>query len=245
MTRYVLPEDPSIAALAADIRVAIASHWAHRAEAELRVAKAFEALRPRLAGVGAAPPVLALADKAIDDERRHSALCTELASRYRGEAVLAASTGAAPLPEFGSGDEATEVALVVLGMCAVNESIASEWIRSSYRLATAPTAIYANREHLQDEIDHARLGWAHLATLDAEVLRRVRKFVPRVLEVNVAEWKKRDANLPPSGVPSHGHPSERDEIEIIDAAVRDVVLPGLALLDLGRRARPGNLPILP
>lgn len=229
-----LPEDPTIDALSPELRAAIAAHWNHRALSEARVALAFEALRPRLTAQGADAAVLALVDKAVLDERRHSALCTQLEARYRGAHAAPPDVQSAPLPDFATGDEALEVALLVLGMSCINESIASEWIRSCWRVASAPTAIYANREHLQDEIDHARLGWAHFASaaVSSELKARVRLWVPRVLDANVREWRRRDAHLPEGGLHAHGHLGATEHDEVIDAAVRDVVLPGLALVGL-------------
>lgn len=228
--RIELPDDETIELLPDASRRAIAGHWLHRASAELGVAVAFEALRPRLRGVGAAEVVLALADKAIDDERRHGELCARLAARYLGEGVDVPDARGGALPDFGTVDEPTEVALIVVGMCCINESVASEWIRSCWQLATAPTALAANKAHLQDEIDHARLGWAHLASeaVSPSLRKTLRAWAPRLLRVNVAEWKKRDAHLPEEGIPAHGHLGWADHDEVIDAAVRDVVIPGLA-----------------
>jgi hypothetical protein len=227
--RIELPDDDTIDLLAEPARRAIAGHWLHRASAELGVAVAFEALRPRLKDVGAAAAVLALADKAIDDERRHGELCVRLAARYLGEEVSTPAPRDAVLPDFGTGDEPTEVALITTGMCCINESVASEWIRSCWQLATSPLALAANKAHLQDEIDHARLGWAHLASdaVGPALKKTLRSWAPRLVRVNVAEWKKKDEHLPAEGIPSHGHLSAADHEDVIDAAIRDVVLPGL------------------
>jgi hypothetical protein len=230
-----LPDDPSIERLAEATRRAIASHWLRRAAAERSVAVAFEALRPRIRAVGAADIVLALIAKAIDDERRHGDLCVRLAERYQGEPVVSPDARDGTLPNFGTGDERLEVTLTVVGMCCVNESIASEWIRSCWRVATAPIALAANKAHLHDEIDHARLGWAHLASdaVSAVTKRELQAWTPRLLRVNVAQWKRVDDALPEEGVPAHGHLSRRDNEDVIDAAVRDVVLPGFAHVGIG------------
>lgn len=229
-----LPHDPTIERLSAETRRAIGGHWIHRASAELSVAVAFEALLPRLRDVGAADVVLALAAKAIDDEQRHGELCVRLAERYLGTQVETPAPRDGTLPEFGTRDEPMEVALITLGMCCINESIASEWIRSCWNAATAPTAIAANRHHLRDEIDHARLGWAHLgsAAISAPLRQTLRSWAPKLLAVNVAQWKKPDAHLPPEGIPAHGHLASAENDEVIDAAVRDVVVPGFAHVGL-------------
>lgn len=231
-------EDLAIDRLSEVERKAIAAHWLHRARAELSVAISFRLLRPRLKDVGAADVVLMLADKAIEDEQRHGELCARLAARYLGSDDISMPTPRdGTLPDFGTNDEVMETALLTIGMCCINESIASEWIRSCWQIATAPTALVANKAHLQDEIDHARLGWAHLASsaVSATLKRRLAPWIPRVLEVNVAQWKTPDEHLPVDGIPAHGHLSLRDNADVIDAAVRDVVLPGLAHVGLIQR----------
>jgi hypothetical protein len=231
---FELPEDDTIDRLSDPIRRAIAGHWLHRASAELSVAVAFEALLPRLREVGAAGVVITLAEKAIVDERRHGELCARLAARYRGEVVATPEPRGGALPDFGTGDEPLEVALLTLGMCCINESIASEWIRSCWKAATSPLAAGANKHHLHDEIDHARLGWAHLQSSNVTPALRasLRPWVPKLIAVNVAEWKKPDAFLPADGVPAHGHLSTADNDAAIDAAVRDIIRPGLAHVGL-------------
>lgn len=231
---FTLPDDPTIERLSDDARTRIGAHWIQRASAELSVAVAFEALLPRLRDVGAARIVLDLGVKAIDDERRHGALCVRLAERYLGIRVDTPAPRDGELPDFGTRDEPTEVALVTMGMCCINESIASEWIRSCWDVATASTAIAANRHHLRDEIDHARLGWAHLGStaIGAPLRSSLRAWVPRLIAANVAQWKKADENLPPEGIPAHGHLSASDNDEVIDAAVRDVVVPGFVHVGL-------------
>jgi hypothetical protein len=217
-----------------DLRARISRHWLHRSAAERGVSVAFTHLRPRLVAVGVADPVLALVDKAIDDERRHADLCVRLASQYAGSDQPAPPPRFDGLPDFGTNDERLEVALIVTGMCCINESIASEWIRSCWQAATAEIAATANREHLKDEIDHARLGWAHLASehVGAHLRQRIAQRVPKMIEVNVAEWKKPDEHLPASGIRAHGHLSREENDAVIDAAVRDVVVPGFELLGM-------------
>jgi hypothetical protein len=229
-----LPDDPSVDALPGALRDAIGRHWALRAAAELGVARAFVALRPRLADVGAVPVVLALADKAIDDEQRHGELCARLAGRYLGAAVTLPAPRFDGMPDFGSGDEPLEVALTVLGSCCINESIAASWLRACFSASTSPVARAANKHHLADEIDHARLGWAHFASraVTDDLRRRLRPFLARSLEVNVAAWREPDPCLPLEGVPEHGHLGAEAHRRAIAEGVDEVVLPGLAEVGL-------------
>src|SRR5262245_19966904 len=100
-----LPDDPSIELLSEPVREAVTSHWLHRAASERSVAVAFEQLSARLRGVRAVDTVVSLAEKAIDDERRHGDLCVRLARRYRGADVPDPEPRAGDLPDFSSGDE--------------------------------------------------------------------------------------------------------------------------------------------
>lgn len=235
MGLLALPDDPSVDALPDALREAIGHHWVERAAAELGVACAFEALRPRLADVGGEPVVLALAAKAIDDERRHGELCVRLASRYLGRAVTSPTPRFDGMPDFGTGDEPLEVALTVLGSCCINESIASTWLRACFLASRSAVARGANKHHLEDEIDHARLGWAHFASraVDERLRERVRPFLARSIEVNVAAWNAPDRFLPLEGVPEHGHLGRAAHLAAVAEAVREVVEPGLGEVGLG------------
>src|SRR5207302_5779 len=60
--------------------------WAFRARLEETAVARFSRLGERLESVGAQPEVLALARKAVGDERRHAALCADMANAYGGPA---------------------------------------------------------------------------------------------------------------------------------------------------------------
>jgi hypothetical protein len=85
------------------------------------------------------------------------------------------------------------------------------------RTATAPTAIFANRVDLRDEIDHARLGWAHFAGRAVTPPQRLalRSWSPAVVRVNVAQWKTPDRFLPLDGIPAQGHLSQAEQEEVV------------------------------
>jgi hypothetical protein len=215
------------------MKEALSKHWLERAAAESSVAIGFDKLLPRLRAIGAAPVVLELTEKAIDDETRHARGCVELASSYAGRALEAPPPRATELPVFRTEDEALECALIVLGTCCINESIACEWLRASWLAATDPASKDANRLHLKDEIDHARLGWAYFATLDPARKRHIAEhWLDRMIAVNVAEWKKADKHLPADGIAELGHLAQTISERVIDEAVASVVRPGFAHVGL-------------
>jgi len=224
--------------ISAEHRRAIAEHWRRRARSELEVGRAFAAMAPLLASRGADATVVRLLERGARDEQRHAALCMELASTYAGEPLEPPFIVDVPLPTFGERDPDLEIALLVSGMCCINETIATAWLSSCLSAATEPIAVAANRAHLRDEIDHARLGWAHLASraVSPEIRDALAARLPALLAANLPGWERADALLPDEGIPEHGHPSTTTSRRVVHDAVRDVVLPGFAFVGVDSRA---------
>jgi len=222
--------DPSVAALTRAQRTAIAGHWKHRAKSELQVGRAFAAMVPLLRERRASGAVLDRLERGAEEEIRHSEICARLAETYGGEAVDRPRIDSVPLPRFEVGDEDLELALLVAGMCCVNETIATAWISACLAAAETPLAQMANRIHLTDEIEHARVGWAHLASdaVGDATRRALGPCLPRLLEANAPGWERDDPALPPEGVPAQGHLPNAVSRRVFVDAVRDLVLPGFA-----------------
>ena len=222
--------DPSVAALSSAQRAAIAGHWKHRARSELQVGRAFAAMVPLLREQRASSAVLDRLERGAEEEERHSEICARLAETYAGEAVARPKIDSVPLPRFEVGDEELELALLVAGMCCVNETIATAWIGACLSAAEAPLAVMANRIHLYDEIEHARVGWAHLASdaVSDATRRALGPCLPRLIEANAPGWERDDPSLPPEGVPAQGHLPFETSRRVFADAVADLVLPGFA-----------------
>jgi hypothetical protein len=222
--------DPSVAALSTAQRVAIAGHWKHRARSELQVGRAFAAMVPLLRERGASAAVLDRLERGAEEEVRHSEICARLAETYAGEEVVRPRIDSVSLPRFDVGDDDLETALLVAGMCCVNETIATAWISACLAAAQTPLAMMANRIHLHDEIEHARVGWAHLASEAVSDATRAAlgPCLPRLLEANAPGWERDDASLPAEGVPEQGHLPVAVSRRVFIDAVSDLVLPGFA-----------------
>jgi hypothetical protein len=219
-------DDPSVAALDAATRSAIAQHWTRRARAELEVGRAFSAMARRLDG-HAAPTVVTMLASSADEEVLHSGICVRLAETYAGATIDAPQIESVPLPAFGYDDDRElEDALLVAGQCCINETIATAWLSACRAIATSPLAIAANRFHLQDEVTHARIGWAHLAQTSAKARSKLASLLPALLAANLPHWEAADPSLPEDGVPSHGLLGVERTREVVRAAVHDLVLPG-------------------
>jgi hypothetical protein len=221
-------DDRSVDALTDVERDGLARHWSRRAQSERRIGSAFANLLPRMRAAGAAPIVLERLALASGDEHRHSEICRLLASHYAGRALPELEPEAAPLQHFGSGDERVELALLVAGTCCINEALATVFLRESLRAARTPLAREANRLHLREEINHARLGYAHLASSQLDVERRalLGEHLPYLLAANVPLWLAPDPFIPEAGIADHGQPARSVLNGAIVRAVRELVLPG-------------------
>lgn len=224
-----MTSDPSIDALDASLRAGLGAYWEERARSELRVSEAFRLLGDELATTGVSDVVRDLVARTIEDELRHSELCRRLAERYAGRDVAPPRIEPVTLPAFEGADPDLRSALHVMALSCINETIAASWLSGCLALTTAPLAREANREHLREEITHARLGWAHLASSHVAKATRVGlgNWLGRLLRANVPQWFRPEASLLAAGVPDHGVPSVATTRALVLEAVRDVVLPGL------------------
>ncbi len=223
-------DDPSLAELTSGQRAAIAAHWKRRMRSELMVGRTFEAMLPLLRERNAAPAVLDLLARGAEEEVHHSEICARLAEVYGGESVERLTIESVTLPRFGVGDDQLETTLLVAGMCCVNETVATAWISACLAAAESPLAKQANRIHLTDEIEHARLGWAHLASdaVGDETRRALGPCLPRLFEANAPSWEHVEPTMPAEGVPSQGQLPAAVSRGVYMAAIGELVIPGFS-----------------
>ena len=136
--------------------------WAFRARVELEAAARFDGLTARLREHDAAPEVIELAARASEDEHRHHAMCVELARRFGTEPEIGDTPSAAPVG-LGRDDPRERLLAEVVAMSCVTESLSTALLIEMRREATDARVREVAHEVLRDEVDHARLGWAHLA----------------------------------------------------------------------------------
>ncbi len=212
-----LPPDESPEALDADSRAVVASVWAERASSELQASLAFNAIASRLVATNAPPDVQYLAARAVSDEVRHASLCLSLAQRY-------GSTAGWPRAMPADGDDATD--LLVLGTCCVNESLGTAFLDATLKRTTAPAVLFVVQSLLADEVDHGRIGWAHLAGMTDPQRAAIGRTLPALLEACLRPWRTRLRVLPVEGVPEHGVLEPRDIRNVLNEALLTLVLPG-------------------
>jgi hypothetical protein len=248
--RRPLPtHDPAIDALAPDTRAQLARIWADRARSELGAGSGFAIVVTELYALGADPKVLALATRAAHDEVKHAELCHLLACAYAGAHLSMPRPKRVGMPVHAGADDTLRAHLHVVGLSCINETIAAAFVEACLLHAEAPLVRAIQTEHLADEVEHARVGWAHLASIPpgppgppgaprapraagAPVRAAVAAWVPRLIDANVAHWRDRIAALPAAGVPGHAYPPRPEMLAAVDRAVAELVLPGFAHVGL-------------
>jgi hypothetical protein len=238
LTSRPLPEhDLTLEALTDQQRGQLAAVWLGRAASERRVAEAFEVIHGALASAHSHSSLSALAARAVDDEHRHAELCRVVASRCAGRELAAPARLPLVQPEHREAPARLVPTLHVLGHCAMNETFASAFLEVSLGLAQAPLGRAALRELLSDEIDHARIGWAHLAELSEQQRKELAPWLDSLVYANLKMWRDTpratatDAELHRHGAP----PPEAIERALI-GAIRDLIIPGLARFGLPTRS---------
>ncbi len=205
----------------------IAAIWRGRASAEGSVHSYAQRIVTDLRDSDADPKVIELAARMMSDEARHVLICVDVASKYAGH-VLSTPAPRPILDPLADVPMPLRATLRVVAISCIGESFASAWIDESGRLTRAPWLRDVLRKHLADEVHHARLGWAHLATTRVGEAERaaIAEWLPQLVEVNLQAWRTFDPRWPADGFPEHGVPSHAQTRAIVDEALFDLVLPG-------------------
>ena len=220
-----LPDhDPAIDALDDETRRRLGELWRERAVTEMGAGWAFAQVVTELYALGADGEVLALATRGAHDEVRHARLCAHLASVYLGEPVEARPPKSIAMPAHEGANERTRMQLHVVGL-AVSETLAAGFLQACLAVCEAELPTRIARSHLEDDIAHARVGWAHMASKAfAPDRAAVKPWVPKLIEANLRHWRSRISELPV--VPAHGYPEHDALTSALEETARDVLVPG-------------------
>jgi hypothetical protein len=209
------------------LRRAIAAAWAFRTRVEREAAERFASIGPSIASYDAGSPVVALMERAADDERRHAALCAELAARY-GEPVGPEWPVPAPIAPGGLGRREA-ILYEVVASCCITETESVATVATLLADGPEPTVREVLHEIARDEVVHGRMGWAHLArettAIDVSFLSR---FVPAMLAGTVDEalFAGKPAGFDEEDLLHHGVLPTARKREIFVRTLEEVVFPG-------------------
>jgi hypothetical protein len=236
LTSRPLPEmDPTIDALSAKERARLAETWLLRAAMERRVGDSFAVVRDALRRRGAATELVELAERAIDDESRHEELSRVVASKFAGKELSLPRRLPLEVPAHKGASPELRDTLHIVGQCVFNETTASAYLECSLDHATDGTlAKSALRELLSDEIDHGRIGWAHLAACDARTRAEVAPWLHAMAFTNLKEWRREtpydDSHT--DAMTKQGVPPAKVVHEAFIDALRTLIVPGFEQLGM-------------
>jgi hypothetical protein len=235
LTRKPLPEeDPWIDDLSGADRACLANIWTRRAAMERRVADSFEVIHGSLVRRSASPELVTLAERAIDDEFRHAELSRVVASRFAGRDVPSPARLPLDVPRHKGASPELRDTLFIVGQCVLNETTAGAYLEACLTRAKGPLAKAALGELLSDEIDHGRIGWAHLATLDDATRAEVGRWLLPMAYLNLRVWRY-ETPIDPSHtevLTFHGAPAPAIIHEALADALRLLIVPGLKQLGI-------------
>ena len=227
-TRIGSVPDAAIDALPGDVRANLGAIWEMRAGMELHVGAGFAVITRELIETGADPAVLRICARAIDDEVSHAAICLALAERHDGREHSFPAPEPLHVPSHDDARGALLATLHLTAMACLNETIASVRLAAALRDCTSPVVARGLKTILRDEIEHARAGWAHLASAQVSLAhkREVAARLPAIIAASVAGLLDENRALPADGFRTLGLPSVEETRAVALAAIDDVVLPG-------------------
>jgi hypothetical protein len=231
--------DAEIHALPRETRDALAAVWQRRGGLELDVGAGFAAITTELIEHGAAPEVIAIVSGAVRDEVHHAEISVDLAAVYRGDAPRWPEPAPTFVPELAPAKGPLLATLHVIAMCCINETIACAVLEASLARAKTPLVRAGLQSILSDEVEHARAGWAHLASpfVSAETKAALPAWIKRLVSGKIAALLDRDAPIPEAAlVPDHGILSPEAFLGVLRSALDDLVFPGFERAGLDARA---------
>ena len=217
--------DATIDALSSEARELLGQRWLDRAQNELGTSTTFAELYRGLVALEAPATLLTVAARAVGDELRHSLICHAMAERYAGRTLRQPSGRVTPEPRFsGCSEREARVLHVVLHTC-LNEGVAAAYLGACLDEATSNSARVAVQSLLKDEIHHARLGWAFLASAKASDRELIGAALPELVREVARLWLG-VGDYPEHLAPGHGCLSFAALQRVFTDAITDLILPG-------------------
>lgn len=216
-------------ALSAEQRARVGAYWWRRAQGELTSWVGFQHVLDDLKVENSPAPIIALAERSVRDEYQHAMFCSEWAQRFGHPTGELRPRSERPATFAGATE--SENRLLRITLCCFTESVGCFVLQHVRPTVTDTELRNLNRRHLADELQHSRVGWGHLATLDAAQKAFLRARIPGLLRLLPAICCQGPEDDFEDLVP-FGYFTRRLLRAAHDEAVAEVIIPGLAHLGL-------------
>lgn len=215
-----------VSGLSPELRADIGWHWARRSESELTSGVVFANISLALLATGVTPEIAFLAARAHSDEVRHAEICRHVATRYLGADVPFPRPRQVEKPAPTPSQARLAATLHVVQNCCFNESVAMVFLRTCLDQAEHELVRLALRELMREEVDHSRVGWAHLSSVAVTEADRdgVARAVPRFIDDMRQLWL---TDPGPPVPPGHGVLDPPELARVVEEALDELILPGL------------------
>jgi hypothetical protein len=210
------------------LRRTIAAAWAFRTRVERDAAERFARIGAAIGAYDGGSPIVALMERAAGDERRHAALCAELAARY-GDPVGPEWPAATSIAPGGLGRREA-ILYEVIASCCITETESVATVATLLAGDPEPTVREVLHEIAKDEVVHGRMGWGHLARETTAIdVSFVSRFVPAMLAgtVDDALFAGNAASPDDEELLRHGVLPAARKKEVFVRTLEEVVFPGL------------------
>ena len=226
--------------LSAPLRATLGEEWRARMVQEHLAVGAFAEITSELAQNGCDAIVLALASRASSDEVRHADVCGRIAMTMLGAPAVPRRLRGVPVipPHVGSAP-AERTLLHVVEMCCLSETLTGIYLTEMLARTTNLGMRSAIEFLLEDEIDHGRLGWAHLASAAREGRGgSVAAALPAMLERVVGPVMRAGETTSEarSLAEGYGQIDAPEAARIFAATLQNVILPGFETVGIDSRA---------
>jgi hypothetical protein len=214
-------------------RARVADYWWSRAHGEMTSWIGFRHVLEDLKEEHAPAVLVSLAERAVDDEHRHAIWCRDWAVRF-GHVGGEVQPRSLRRLTFAGATESEE-RLLRIALCAFTETVGCVILRLVRPVLREPELLELNQRHMADELQHSRVGWGYLATLDAAQKAVLSSRLPelfRLLALTCCEGSEQDdEELVP-----YGYFTPRLLKAAHDEAVHELIFPGLDHLAIARNA---------
>lgn len=218
------------AELNAEQRGLVAAYWWQRAEGEITSWVGFQHVLADLRAEGSPDAVIALAERAVADERAHAIFCRDWAAHFGADVpAMPEPRSVEPITFRGASD--AENRLLRIALCCLTETVGCFILRQVRPSLVDPELRTLNRRHSADELRHSRVGWGHLASLSDDKPRTLQRWLPGLLLV-AERTCCTGPEQPREDLVPFGYFTPRVLRAAYDQALSEVIRPGLAHLGL-------------